>query len=183
MKRRRCWRSWRRNMSQSFTLRNVVITGAFCAAYVMLSAWSSTTQETPGQLVFNNACRTCHTIKEGDNRLGPSLYKVVGRKAGSLQNYGYSSAMKGADFDWDEAKLDAFIANPEQIVPGNNMKPFSGLASADDRANVIAFLVSGTTDENKVGNPKRVEFINTPPSPFRVGLAFGDRGGNALLKQ
>jgi cytochrome c len=132
-------------MSQSFPLRNVVITGAFCAACVMLSASSSATQETPGQLVFNNACRTCHTIKEGDNRLGPNLHKIVGRKAGSLQNYGYSSAMKGADFVWDEAKLDRFIANPEQTVPGNNMKPFGGLASANDRANVIAFLQSSTT--------------------------------------
>jgi cytochrome c len=136
-------------MARSFTLRNVVITGALCAAYVMLSATSSTTQETPGQLVFNNACRTCHTIKEGDNRLGPSLYRIVGRKAGSLQNYGYSSAMKGADFVWDEAKLDQFIANPEQIVPGNNMKPFSGLAPADDRAKVIAFLRSVSKDEAK----------------------------------
>jgi cytochrome c len=57
--------------------------------------------------------------------------------------------MKGAGFTWDKAKLDSFIANPEQIVPGNNMKPFSGLASADDRAKVITFLVSGTTDETK----------------------------------
>jgi cytochrome c len=136
-------------MARSFTLRNVVITGVFCAAYLMLSPSSSTTQETPGQLVFNNACRTCHAIKQGDNRLGPSLYKIVGRKAGSLQNYGYSSAMKGADFVWDEAKLDQFIANPDQTVPGNNMKPFSGLASADDRAKVIAFLLSLSKDEAK----------------------------------
>ena len=57
--------------------------------------------------------------------------------------------MKGAGFIWDEAKLDSFITNPEQIVPGNNMKPFSELASADDRAKVITFLVSGTTDETK----------------------------------
>ena len=64
-------------MARSFTLRNVVITGAFCAAYMMLSASSSTTQETPRELVFSNACRTCHTIKEGDNRLGPSLYKCA----------------------------------------------------------------------------------------------------------
>jgi cytochrome c len=125
------------------------MTGAFCAAYMMLSASPSTTQETPGQLVFNNACRTCHTNKEGDNRLGPNLYKVVGRKAGSLQSYGYSSAMKGAGFVWDEAKLDQFIANPEQVVPGNNMKPFSGLASADDRAKVVAFLLSLSKDEVK----------------------------------
>ena len=61
--------------------------------------------------------------------------------------------MKGADFVWDEAKLDRFIANPEQTVPGNNMKPFSGLASADDRAKVIAFLLSSTTaDEAKSRN-------------------------------
>jgi cytochrome c len=44
-----------------------------------------------GQLLFNNACRTCHTMKEGDNRLGPNLHKIIGRKAGSLPNYGYSS--------------------------------------------------------------------------------------------
>jgi cytochrome c len=130
------------------------MTGAIC--YVMLSASSSAPQQrqegdaTSGQLIFNNACRTCHTTREGDNRLGPNLYKIVGRKAGSLQNYGYSSAMKGTDFVWDEAKLDRFVANPEQIVPGNNMKPFSGLASADDRAKVSAFLLSHTTDKAKL---------------------------------
>src|SRR5262249_18824444 len=42
------------------------------------------------QQTFNNACRTCHTTKEGDNRLGPNLHNIIGRKAGSLQNYGYS---------------------------------------------------------------------------------------------
>ena len=60
-----------------------------------------------GQLAFNNACRTCHTLREGDNRLGPNLHKIVGRKAGSLPNYGYSSAMKGADMVWDKATLDS----------------------------------------------------------------------------
>ena len=62
------------------------------------------------QQVFNNACRTCHTIKEGDNRQGPNLYRIMGRKAGSLPDYSYSSAMKGADFVWDEEKLAHFIA-------------------------------------------------------------------------
>ena len=94
-------------------------------ACVMLPVSQSASQErdvASGQLVFNNACRTCHTNREGDNRLGPNLYKIVGRKAGSLQNYGYSSAMKGADFVWDEAKLDLFIANSEQTVPGNSVR-------------------------------------------------------------
>jgi len=93
-----------------------------------------------GQLVFNNACRTCHTLREGDNRLGPNLHKVIGRRAGSLPNYGYSSAMKGADLVWDKATLDRFIANPDQVVSGNNMKPYGGIASAEERAKIIAFL-------------------------------------------
>ena len=93
-----------------------------------------------GQLAFNNACRTCHTLKEGDNRLGPSLHKIIGRKAGSLPSYAYSSAMKGADLVWDKATLDRFIANPDQAVPGNNMKPYGGLNSAEERAKIVAFL-------------------------------------------
>jgi cytochrome c len=99
-----------------------------------------------GQQTFNNACRTCHTTNEGDNRLGPNLHTIIGRKAGSLQNYGYSSALKGADFVWDTEKLDRFIAKPDEVVPGINMKPYGGLASAEDRAKVIAFLESPTTN-------------------------------------
>ena len=61
--------------------------------------------------------------------MGPNLNKVVGRKAGSLSGYDCSSAMKETDFVWDEAKLDRFIANPDEVVPGHNMKPYGGLAS------------------------------------------------------
>ena len=93
-----------------------------------------------GQLALDNVCRTCHTLREGDNRLGPSLAKIIGRKAGSLPNYSYSNAMKGADLVWDRATLDRFISNPEQVVPGNNIKPYRGLASAEERAKIIAFL-------------------------------------------
>ena len=96
----------------------------------------------PGQQVFNNACRTCHTTKEGDNRLGPHLYKIIGRKVGSLPDYDYSSALRSADFVWDEEKLERFIANPDKLVPGNRMKPYSGLASTDDLASVVSFLRS-----------------------------------------
>jgi cytochrome c len=125
--------------------RTVVIV-AVCATYLTPSPSSSADVES-GQLIFNNACRTCHTTNKGDNRLGPSPYKIVGRKAGSLPNYAYSSAMKGADFIWDEAKLNRFVANPNEIVPGNNIKPYGGPASADEGAKVIAFLQSLTAGE------------------------------------
>ena len=92
------------------------------------------------RLAFNNHCRTCHVTNEGDHRLGPSLHGVVGREAGSASGFPYSSAMQNADFVWDEERLDRFIENPEAVVPGNNMKPFSGIASAEERAKVIAHL-------------------------------------------
>src|SRR5207248_3088317 len=91
---------------------------------------SQGTEGVSGQQAFNNTCRTCHMVREGDNRLGPNLYKIVGRKAGSLPDYAFSSAMKEAGFVWDEEKLDRFIANPDELVPGNSMKPYGGLPSA-----------------------------------------------------
>ena len=93
-----------------------------------------------GEQAFNNACRTCHTVKQGDNRLGPNLHKIVGRKAGSLPDYAFSSAMKEAGFVWDAEKLDRFIANPDEVVPGNRMKPYGGLSSSEERKKIIAFL-------------------------------------------
>jgi len=96
-----------------------------------------------GRMVFNNACRTCHTLKEGDNRLGPSLAGVMDRKAGSLTGYVFSDAMKNAGLTWDSATLDRFIADPQAVVPGNNMKPYSGMTDTKDRADLIAFLASG----------------------------------------
>jgi cytochrome c len=114
------------------------------AALVALSAdvlgQKTVGQTDDGQLAFNNTCRSCHTLREGDNRLGPNLHRIIGRKAGSLPNFGYSSAMKDADLVWDKATLDHFIANPDQVVSGNKMKPYGGLASAEERAKIIAFL-------------------------------------------
>ncbi|MCA6110389.1 c-type cytochrome [Bradyrhizobium cenepequi] len=96
--------------------------------------------DTSGQQLFNNACRTCHTIKEGDNRIGPHLHNIIGRKAGSLPNYRYSEAMQSADFVWDEDKLGRFIENPDALVPGNGMTPYTGVRSVEDKAKIIAFL-------------------------------------------
>ena len=134
--------SWRQNVR----LQHRVLIVALSAMAYMLSSPTALPQVSQGseaaseQQAFNNACRTCHMVKEGDNRLGPNLHKVIGRKAGSLPDYNYSSAMKEAGFVWDKEKLERFIANPDEVVPGNSMKPYSGLASSDDRTKIIAFL-------------------------------------------
>jgi len=92
------------------------------------------------QVAFNNHCRTCHVTDEDDHRLGPSLHNIIGREAGSAPGYGHSSAMADADIVWDEETLDRFIEDPDAVVPGHNMKPFTGVASAEERAKIIAYL-------------------------------------------
>jgi cytochrome c len=98
-----------------------------------------------GPEAFNSNCRTCHSTKEGDNRLGPSLNKIIGRKAGNTSGYpNYSQGLKSSGITWDEATLDKFITNPEAVVPNNNMKPFNGVREATVRAKIIAFLKSNS---------------------------------------
>lgn len=110
------------------------------AAICALSGTALAEEQQDGQLLFNNACRTCHTTDEGDNRLGPNLHGIVGRKAGSLEGFAYSSSLANADFEWTKDNLDRFLTDPQAMAPGNNMKPFAGLADEKDRAAIIAFL-------------------------------------------
>lgn len=91
------------------------------------------------QQAFNNSCRTCHSVKEGDNRLGPNLNKIVGRKAGALPNYNYSSSMKEAGFSWDQDRLTRFMVKPDEVVSGNKMQPYGGV-SAEEAGKIVAYL-------------------------------------------
>lgn len=93
-----------------------------------------------GKLLFNNACRTCHSVNEGDNRLGPSLHGIVGRPSGAIEGVSYSSALADGAVTFDEATLDRFIENPDAVAPGHGMKPFGGVSSPEERAAIIAFL-------------------------------------------
>jgi cytochrome c len=96
-----------------------------------------------GEVAFNNHCRTCHSLKPDDNRQGPTLNKVFGRKAGTAPGYkNYSQSMTSAGVTWDEATLDKFIEDPHAVVPNNNMKPYSGLTDPAVRKRIVAFLKS-----------------------------------------
>ncbi|HYZ47598.1 MAG TPA: c-type cytochrome [Sphingomonas sp.] len=84
-------------------------------------------------------CAACHTVKPGENRLGPSLYKVVGRPKASAPGFAYSPAMKAQKGAWSEQELDAFITNPRAKVPGTRMT-YAGMPDAAKRARLIAWL-------------------------------------------
>lgn len=99
-----------------------------------------------GKAIFNR-CKACHTFDpNGKSRIGPDLWGVIGRKAGTEPGYSYSSAMKKAGeggLVWTPEKLDAYLTDPKQIVPNNRMT-FPGLKQAQERADVIAYLGTAT---------------------------------------
>jgi len=88
-------------------------------------------------------CAACHRLDAGANNVGPSLHGIFTRKAGELAGFRYSPAMKRSGIVWTPETLGQFIADPQAIVPGNRM-PFAGLASASDRADLIAYLTKAS---------------------------------------
>jgi cytochrome c len=97
------------------------------------------------ELAFKGHCRECHSFEKNDNRLGPSLYGVVGRKAGSVPNFNYSDSVKNSRITWDEATLDKWITNPDAFIPNNDMGAlFPGLPDEAERAKIISFLKQDT---------------------------------------
>jgi cytochrome c len=82
------------------------------------------------------ACQACHSID--DNDLGPKHRGVVGRRAGSVADYSYSSALRNSGLTWNSTTLDRWLSNPSALVPGTKM--YFTIPDAQDRADIIAYL-------------------------------------------
>lgn len=82
-------------------------------------------------------CTACHSIDEND--IGPKHRGVVGRRAGTVEDYAYSPALKTSGLTWDARTLDRWLSNPSELVPGTKM--YFKLDSPQDRADVIAYLM------------------------------------------
>ncbi len=91
-----------------------------------------------GGKVFEE-CRACHALERGIIGLGPELHGVFGRRAGGLDDFRYSSALKRSGITWTPQTLDAYIADPQKAVPANRM-PYSGMPDARDRADLILYM-------------------------------------------
>jgi cytochrome c len=88
-------------------------------------------------------CAACHKLAAGTNEVGPSLHGLFTRKAGELADFRFSPAMKRSGIAWTPETFDKYIADPQAAVPGNRM-PYAGMASAGDRADLIAYLVKAS---------------------------------------
>jgi cytochrome c len=92
-----------------------------------------------GAALFKQQCATCHTTNLSDPvRQGPPLVKIVGRPAGKVDGFHYSTGFAKADFVWDDAKLDAWLTNPQEIIPGAVMAYRQ--AKPETRAAIIGYL-------------------------------------------
>jgi cytochrome c len=96
-----------------------------------------------GQLAFAR-CKICHTIEAGGRSpVGPNLHGVFGRKAGTLDGYSYSAAMKNSGIVWDDATLAKYLRDPRGSMPGNKMA-FPGIKNDEEMANLLAYLHQAT---------------------------------------
>ena len=97
-----------------------------------------------GQRVFNQQCRSCHTLeKDGAQPAGPNLHGVFGRKAGTAAGYEFSDAMKASGIVWDDATMADYNRDPKAKVPGTKMV-FNGVKQAPQLADLVAYLKQAT---------------------------------------
>ena len=152
-----------------------------CAGFAILMACAGhvRAQET-AEMVRNGApayrmCAACHSLQPGVHLSGPSLAGLWGRKAASVAGFGrYTEGLKKADIVWDEDTLNAWLADPQAMVPGTTMM-FRGVEKDETRANLIAFLRQALAEDGaaqvvKVGLiPEAMAEGQIPPSLEAVG--------------
>jgi cytochrome c len=94
-----------------------------------------------GAVVFKAQCGVCHSVAQGKNMIGPSLFGVIGRPAGQSPGFMYSSANRASRLTWDPPTLDRYLASPQDVVPKTIM-PYAGLKDDAQRADLIAYLAT-----------------------------------------
>lgn len=92
-----------------------------------------------GKAVFQSTCSICHSVQPGQNKIGPTLFGVVGRKTGTVAGYTYSPQNQAANLTWDPATLDTYLQAPRTVIPGTKMT-YAGLKDPQKRADLIAYL-------------------------------------------
>lgn len=113
------------------------ITLVFAGLFAMPLAAHAQGDAAAGEKIFAH-CAPCHSNKPGENKFGPSLAGVFGRKSATEPGYSYSSAMKGLNITWDEKTLDEYLQSPAKFARGTKM--VYSVPDEKDRQDVIAYL-------------------------------------------
>ena len=123
--------------------RGGALAATVLAACLAASAAHAAGDAAKGKAVFTRQCALCHsTEKGGDNRLGPNLFGIVGKAAGTARNFDYTNAFKtAAKWEWTEDALGGWVTAPGAMVPGTAMGGFQGIAERD-REDLLAYLAT-----------------------------------------
>lgn len=121
-------------------LSRAALASSFFAGILLAPELASAQDVAAGERLFRQRCIACHTVQAGQNRIGPHLSGVLGRKAGSVPGTPYSQAMRNLDVTWDATELARYLANPTAMVPGTTMA--ISVPTATERDNIIAYLQS-----------------------------------------
>lgn len=128
-------------------MKTIILAGlvAVCGLAASMPNWSHAAGDVEkGAQVFRH-CAACHSLEPDRHLTGPSLAGVWGRKAGTAAGFGrYSEALKQAGITWDEKTLEAWLKNPQALIPGNQMI-FAGIKHDAARQDLIAYLEATTT--------------------------------------
>lgn len=119
----------------------IIVYTASCILMILLPRTIFAQDAAAGEKVFAK-CRACHTADANQNKVGPSLMGVIGRKAGTHEGFKYSAAMSDAGQNgvvWDDTTLTTYLHDPKAFVKGTKMA-FVGLKADKEIADVIAYL-------------------------------------------
>jgi cytochrome c len=117
-------------------MRRTVIAGLLLAGF---ATDALAADPAAGEKIFKVQCGICHSVVAGQNRIGPTLFGVVGRRAGSVPGFNYTADHKKLGVTWDAATLDKYLANPRAMVPDTSML-YAGLKNDAERADLVAYL-------------------------------------------
>jgi cytochrome c len=132
----------KRNAMQKGAARGTFAVGALTLT-CLAGAAQADGDAAKGKTAFVRQCAICHTSeKGGDNRFGPNLFGIVGKKAGTVSGFGYTNAFKNrANWEWTEDAVGGWMMFPSTMVPGTAMGVFQGIAEKD-RDDLVAYLVT-----------------------------------------
>ena len=120
-------------------MRSIVL-AAFLAYAALAAAPAQAQDAADGEKIYKRLCSTCHIVaQEGPTRQGPTLFGVVGRKAGSIEGFRYSEANKKSSLSWTPETLEKYLTDPRAVVPGTTMA-FAGIRKPEERSALITYL-------------------------------------------
>ena len=121
--------------------RYFIVMAAAAAALTLHGAPSQAQNAEAGQALFKRDCAICHSPIAGKNGLGPSLFGIVGRPAGTVPNFKYTDANKNSSLTWDTATLDRYLVAPKAVIPKTSMS-YMGQKDEQKRHDLLAYLAT-----------------------------------------